>query len=217
MGGSLLLVEDDARTADTIRQLLTAVGHDDVVVAPTCRDATLALRAATPDLILLDLGLPDQDGVDFLTALRAGAFAVAFTGPVLVLTSATSADRILAALHAGADGYLFKDDIDLRLAGALRDLLDGGTPLSATAAKVVVESLRRQAPARHAPRLSPKELRVLEGLSTGASYSEIGEQLKIELNTVRSHVRSVYEKLGVENRAEAVNLGWSYGLLRSGS
>jgi DNA-binding NarL/FixJ family response regulator len=209
----VLLVEDDVTMAETLQHMLSACGYGDVVIAHSCREARRSLSMATPRFVLLDLGLPDGDGVEFLRSIRRGRLS----SPILVLTSATSPDRILAALRAGADGYLFKDDIDLRLAGALHDLLGGGTPLSSSAARILLEKLGHRAPASNAPRLSRQEHRVLDGLSTGASYAEIGRSLGIELNTVRTHVRALYEKLGVENRAEAVNLGWSLGLLHPDS
>ena len=160
----------------------------------------------------MDLGLPDRDGADLIRAARAAAFL----RPILVLTSATGDKQILDALRAGADGYLFKDDLDVRLAGALRELATGGTPLSPGAAAAVVRKLREGSGATAGPvipRLTPKEASVLGLLAGGGGYAEIARELKIEVNTVRTHIRSLYEKLGVENRAEAVNLGWTLGLL----
>ena len=144
-----------------------------------------------------------------ILALRTAAFRE----PILVLTSATSDARVLEALRAGADGYLFKEDLDTGLAVALRDLSRGGMPLSPGAAKAVLAQLRSDRRA-DAPTISSRELSVLELLATGASYAEIARMLGVALNTVRTHVRSLYEKMGVENRAEAVNLAWNSGLLR---
>lgn len=205
----LLLVEDDARMAEAICAVLVAAGYTRTEVAATARSAEARLRRSPPDLVLVDLGLPDRDGAELIRAARA----VGFQKPIMVLTSATSDERVLEALRAGADGYLFKDDIEVRLALALGDLVKGGAPLSPGAARAVLRQLGFQPRKLVVPALTPKEAAVLELLATGGSYAEIAAQLGIELNTIRTHIRSIYNKLGVENRAEAVNLAWNLGLL----
>ncbi|HVV53416.1 MAG TPA: response regulator transcription factor [Polyangia bacterium] len=205
----LLLVEDDERIAEVIRAVLAAAGYAHMDLATTAASAEALVRRQAPDLVLVDLGLPDRDGTDLIRALRAAEFR----RPILVLTSATSDERVVAALRAGADGYLFKDDIEVRLAIGLRDLARGGAPLSPGAARAVLQQLGYGQRALTIPALTPREAKVLELLATGGGYSEIAQDLGVELNTVRTHVRSIYEKLGVENRAEAVNLAWNLGLL----
>jgi DNA-binding NarL/FixJ family response regulator len=210
----VLLVEDDTRTSEAVHAILSAAGFTGIEVTGSARGAETRVRSLAPDVILVDLGLPDGDGVELIRALRASAFA----GPILVLTSARGPDRILAALRGGADGYLFKDDLDAKLSRALGELARGGSPLSPGAAKVLVHDLRQRPPSPRndvaLPALTARERAILELLSTGASYAEMGRELAIRLNTVRTHIRSLYHKLGVQNRAEAVNLAWNMGLLR---
>jgi DNA-binding NarL/FixJ family response regulator len=211
----ILLVEDDRATAEAIRLVLRDAGLERVGSAGSGRQAKRAVESLRPSILIVDLGLPDQDGVDLIASVRAAGFG----GSILVLTSVTAPERILRALDAGADGYLFKDEIDVRLAASLRDLACGGAPLSAQAARVVLRHAGIGGPPRPgqptvAPPLTPRERAVLELIATGGGYGEIAEALGIQLNTVRSHIRSLYEKLGVENRAEAVNLAWNSGLLR---
>jgi len=210
----VLLVEDDPRVSEAVQAILSGAGFTAIDVAGTARSAEARARSAAPDVMLVDLGLPDRDGVDLIRALRASAFP----GAILVLTSATGPERILAALRGGADGYLFKDEIGTKLSPALGELARGGSPLSGGAVKVLVHELRQQQPLPRndvkLPALTPRERAILELLSTGASYAEMGRELRIQVNTVRTHIRSLYDKLGVENRAEAVNLAWSMGLLR---
>ena len=206
----VLLVEDDRRVSNAIRAILTTAGYTDVEVVETSARAEERVAVSPPTLMLVDLGLPDRDGADLIRSLRARAFRQ----PILVLTSATDDAHILNALRAGADGYLFKEDLDVKLAVALRDLTQGGAPLSPGAAKVVLRELGLDRPSVAVPRLTQRESAVLTLLATGGSYTEIARELKIELNTVRSHMRSLYDKLGVENRAEAVNLAWNLGILR---
>jgi DNA-binding NarL/FixJ family response regulator len=211
----VLVVEDDGRVSQAVCAILSSGGFDVAHVADTAAGAAAAVRADPPDLVLVDLGLPDGDGVELIRSLRASAFG----RPILVLTSATDPGRVVSALHGGADGYLFKEDLDASLASSLRHMTSGGVPLSPGAAQAVLSELRSRPgkeapPAAAAPSLTPRERSVLELLSTGAGYADIARELGIEVNTIRSHVRSLYEKCGVQNRAEAVNLAWSLGLLR---
>jgi len=208
----VLLVEDDRRIAEVIRTILRGAGFNALDLAHTAMLAEARLRTGAHRLALVDLGLPDRDGVELIRVARAADFR----GAILVLTSATDPERILAAVRAGADGYLFKEDLDATLAPALRHLANGGTPFSGPAARVVLEELRRAAPPpppQPAPALTRREREVLELLSTGAQYEEIGRELAIGINTVRSYIRSLYEKCGAANRTEAVNLGLNAGLL----
>jgi DNA-binding NarL/FixJ family response regulator len=212
----VLVVEDDPRLSDVIRAIIGGAGFAAVEVVHTARCAEATVRSFAPDVVLVDLGLPDRDGVDLIRGLRAGALP--FRGSILVLTSVVAPERILAALRSGANGYLFKEDLHTRLAASLAELASGGSPLSGRAATVVLRELLAMAtPPRNdgaLPALTGREAEVLELLSTGASYAEVARELAVQINTIRTHVRSLYEKLGVRNRAEAVNLGWNLGLLR---
>jgi DNA-binding NarL/FixJ family response regulator len=215
-GARTLLVEDDRRIAEVIRAILNGAGLADLDVVHTAALAEARLRSATHGLVLVDLGLPDRDGVELIRSIRAAGFA----GSILVLTSATGPERILAAVRAGADGYMFKEDLDTRLGPALRHLTSGGNPFSGAAARVVLDEVRRAAPPLPAgpspSALTAREREVLALLSTGASYGDIARDLAISVNTVRSYIRSLYEKCGVANRAEAVNRAWNLGLLARG-
>ena len=206
----VLVVEDEHQTAQTIELLLRAADFVSVTIVGSVKGVRARLNVSAPDLVLLDLRLPDGDGVELIPVVRAKAPRAR----ILVLTSATTADRILAALRAGADGYLYKEDLDVHLALAIRDVLKGGTPLSPSAAKIVVQQLHLDHPGMVAPRLTPKEIAVLELLAIGHGYGDIARELDVELNTIRTHIRSLYDKLDVENRAEAINRGWRLGLLR---
>jgi len=208
----ILLVEDQRSIADVICAILSDAGHANLTVVGTAALALADVKADPPDLALVDLGLPDRDGADLIRDLRSRGFR----NPILVLTSATSDDRILGALRAGGDGYLFKEDVDMRLALALKDLIGGGSPLSPAAATVVLRELRPANTPRLVPTLTARETSVIEALANGGTYLSIAADLGIGINTVRTHVRSIYEKVGAESRTEAVNLAWNSGLLRRG-
>jgi DNA-binding NarL/FixJ family response regulator len=213
----VLLVEDDGRVADIIRLILGDAGFGELEVVHTASRAEMRVKSDRPDLLLVDLGLPDRDGIELIRALRAASVHQ----PILVVTTATASDRVMEALRSGADGYLFKEDLSARLIIAVRELYEGGAPLSNGAARALLNELRQRSftPKNDValPALTPKERRVLDMLSDGASYAEIGRGLDIGVNTVRTHIRSLYEKLGVQNGAQAVSLGWSLGLLRPGA
>jgi len=210
LGHRVLVIEDERQSTQAIVALLDAAGFRSVTVADTARSARARLDELVPDLVLLDLRLPDGNGVDLIPVIRAKAPRTR----ILVLTVVTTTNCILSALQAGADGYLYKDDLDIRLVHAMQDLLKGGAPLSSGAARVVLDHLQLDAPGIAAPRLTPKEKAVLELLAIGHGYGDIANDLGVELNTIRTHIRSLYTKLGVENRAEAINVGWRLRLLR---
>lgn len=206
----LLLVEDDQRMAAVITAILRASGFDDVVTVRTVAAARAALARSLVDAFLVDLGLPDGDGLELIVELRAGSSTL----PILVLTACSEHERIVTALRSGANGFLFKDDLDVRLGRGLRELLAGNAPLSAGAAKALLNEWRGATAAVPAPVLTARQGEVLSLLATGAGYAEIARELRIGINTVRTHVMSLYEQMGVENRAEAVNLAWRFGLLQ---
>jgi DNA-binding NarL/FixJ family response regulator len=206
---TIVLVEDDARTAAAVKMLMARAAGHDVRLAATAAAGERLVRELGPDLVVVDLGLPDRDGVDLIRALRRHVPG----SPILVLTSATQPQRILQALRAGARSYLFKDDIAAKLETAVDELLAGGAPLSSGAARAVLDELDLES-RDLAPVLSRQEVRVLELVAIGFGYDEIAREMGVSINTVRTHVRSLYGKLGVVTGAEAVNLGWRLGLLR---
>ena len=206
----VLVIEDNPSTAALIRAILADADFPGVHVVGTARQAHVAIASGLPSLVLLDLGLPDADGVSVIACARASGFAK----PIVVLTGMTGEEQVLRALRAGADGYLFKEDLGHELVPGLRTLARGGVPLSGGAARAALLALRQPNQPAIVPQLTKRELQVLESLSRGAGYAEVANDLGVEINTVRTHVRALYTKLGVENRAEAVNLGWSQGLLR---
>ncbi len=148
-----------------------------------------AAQQAAADLLLVDAGARAGNQGALIRALRAGGFS----GRIVFVTSGARPDEILAALREGLDA--------------------GGGALAAQASRPAVARPDVARPALARPSLTPREGEVLELLSTGASYAEIGRELGIRTNTVRTHIRSLYDKLGVENRAEAINLAWSLGLM----
>lgn len=207
----VLLVEDDVSTREWLAGLLGG----EAVLAHACgsvAEALAWLRSDRPaDIVLTDLGLPDGSGLDVIRAAvrRPGC-------EVLVLSIFGDEANVLAAIDAGASGYLLKDGSLESIREHLACLKSGGSPLSPRIARTLIRRTRGPAVAASAsapadapgseasPLLSDRELDVLTGIGKGFSYAEVAETLKITTNTVRTHVRRIYEKLAVNSRTEAL-------------
>lgn len=207
-GARVLVVEDDARLHEMVEELLRGEGYR-LSFAATAAQARAHLHAGAFDVLLVDLGLPDANGIDLIREVHRGEAGQ--NARCLVMTSASTRWQVLAALRAGACGYLVKEDLALRLAGALRDVLAGGMPMSAAAAAYVLERLRQDAPSGLSPSPTPRERETLALLARGLTYAQIGEVQGVSINTVRSHVSAAYAKLQAANKAEAVMLALQEG------
>lgn len=159
------------------------------------------MDAVRPDAMLVDLGLPGMSGIEGIRILKQRYPAIA----LLVLTVYDDDQRIFQALCAGACGYLLKKTPPARLLECVREALDGGAPMSPEVARRVVDLFRKVAPAPGAAHdLTPHEVRLLKLLVEGRSYKGAGEALGVSINTIRSYIRAIYEKLQVHSKSEAV-------------
>jgi DNA-binding NarL/FixJ family response regulator len=212
----LLLVEDD----DRFVHVVSAVLAPRFTLRTTAR-ARVALDWLTEgldvSLAIIDLGLPDADGVDLLRAIRSLRPSL----PAIVLTVDDTSERVLAALDAGASGYVLKEHVVRELASAADATLAGETWLSPRAASHVIHARRNPGPTEAieaAPvLLTTMERRVLDELARGLSYAQIGIVLGISVNTVRSRIRTLFDKLGAASSTEAIALAAQRGLLRLGA
>ena len=196
------LVEDD----EDIRSSLSAL----IRRAPALRlagdypDAETALKEIPrrpPDVVLMDINLPGLNGVECVRQLKAAVPAVQF----MMLTVYEDNDSLFNSLKAGASGYLLKRTASARLLEAIRDVYDGGSPMTPQLARRVVQFFAKQPEGTSSvSRLSPGEREFLDQLAQGYAYKEIAGRMSISIDTVRSYVRTVYEKLHVHSRTEAV-------------
>jgi len=198
----IALVEDAADIRESLGRLLASVRDMRIVAEfPDGEAAIAGLAASGADVVLVDINLPKVSGIDVIGRMKPLMPDVQF----LVLTVYEDPSRIFQALAAGANGYLLKRTDPMRLLSSIRELKGGGAPMSGSVARLVVQSFHRGAPdERPDEGLSPREREILELLTEGCLYKEIAERLGIGIETVRTHVRRIYEKLHVRTRTEAV-------------
>lgn len=211
----VLLVEDDPLVRRRLEGLLLQLGYagEALVFAESLATARACLVNQPIALALVDLGLPDGSGVDLIADLRA-------TDPglgILVISAWSTQDAILAALRAGATGYVVKERDDLEVALALRSVLRGGAPIDPFIARRIIEELHPGATEQEASppegRLSPREHQILRLVAEGLGNREIAEQIFLSRYTVECHIKHIYRKLAVTSRTRAVHAARTRGLL----
>lgn len=210
MQTQVAIIEDDPLVRGYLADVVAADGGYALVGTAPSLTAAEALLGRTVDVYLLDLGLPDGNGASFIPRIRAAGEA-----KVIVLTSFGDRETVVRTIEAGADGYLLKDSTTPEIIAAMEAALAGGAPISAAAAVHLLDRLRSlpaPTPGEEAPPvLSPRETELLQLFAKGYSYKEAARILSISPLTVGNHVRSIYRKLDVHTRSEAV-----YEALRSG-
>jgi DNA-binding NarL/FixJ family response regulator len=198
---TVAMVEDDAKTRSLIADLLRQAGF---ACGPMCADAESARRIlveAQPDVVLMDIDLPGASGIECVRRLKPALARTHF----VMLTVYDDPESIFEALAAGAIGYILKRSAAADLVAALRDVVAGGSPMTSSVARKVVQSFQRaRQGAQEIDRLSQRENQVLRLLAQGKMYKEIADTLGITSNTVSCYIRRIYEKLHVRSRMEAV-------------
>jgi DNA-binding NarL/FixJ family response regulator len=159
------------------------------------------LETLTPDIIIMDINLPGMNGIECITEIRKKNTTTQF----LIFTVFEDDEKIFDALKAGAMGYLLKRTPKEQLLEALLDLHNGGSPMSTSIARKVIQSFSKVSTSNYENAISKKEREVIELLAKGFLYKEIGDKLSISLNTVKQHLHNIYKKLQVDNKTEAIN------------
>ena len=178
--------------------------------AATGAEAIKLARQLRPDVVLMDLNLPDQDGVSATAIMRRELPQT----EVVVLTGMLNPTAITQAMQAGANGYLYKDTRASEIRAAIEDAVEGRVHLSPRVTELLVNQMRptgRQEP------LTEREREVLQLLARGASNKEIMQTLQIAEATVKAHVRSILSKLGVQSRTQAILVAMRLGLVTAPS
>ena len=214
----MLLVDDDDLMRAGLRAVLSSDETIEVVgEATTGRHAIERVRALGPQLVLMDVRMPDLDGI---AATRA-VLALSPEIRVVILTTFEQDEYIFGAITAGASGFLLKRTKPEELIGAVHTVAAGDSLLSPSVTRTVIDRVAKQhvppsEPDRRLAQLTPREREVLELIARGSSNGEIATALVIEESTVKTHVKRILMKLGLRDRIHAVIFGYESGLAQAG-
>ncbi len=219
---SVLIVEDDAVTR---RALCLAIESEPalnlVAALDSVKPALDWLENQSVDVLLTDLGLPDGSGVEIILAC-ARRYP---NSDIMVITMSSDEANVLACIEAGASGYVLKDAGRIDIVRAVLDLRAGGSPMSPAIARMVIARVRDGKKAAPTPAssdsvelttLTKREAAILDLIARGATYGEVAQLLSVSVSTVQTHIKSIYGKLSVHSRGEAVFEAHRRGLLRMG-
>jgi DNA-binding NarL/FixJ family response regulator len=198
----IAVVEDDKTVREGLQMLLNgSLGFSCVATYGNGEDAVAGLPAVKPDVALMDINLPGISGIECILALKEQKIPIQF----IMLTVFEDSDDIFHSLSAGASGYLLKQTPPAKLLEAIQDVYRGGSPMSGEIARKVVQSFQHPLPDYAAANgLTKREDEILGYLVKGYFYKEIAGLLFISVETVRTHIRNIYEKLQVRTRSEAI-------------
>lgn len=199
---NVALVEDNDDIREGLVYLINASeGFNCVANFSNAEDALETLPRINVDVVLMDINLPGMSGIDCIIKLkrRDSKFLI------IMLTIFEDDESIFKSLQAGASGYVLKKTSPAQLLEAIKDVYNGGSPMSSQIARKVVASFQsRNATVANHEDLSNREMEILTFLARGYRYKEIADQLFISIETVRTHIRNIYEKLQVHSRTEAL-------------
>ncbi|MER3499666.1 MAG: DNA-binding response regulator [Chitinophagaceae bacterium] len=201
---SIAILEDDEKIRNYLSALIA--GSEEFNLKATFSSAEEAIEFFEKDLghdieiFLTDIQLPGKSGIELLGWLKPLRPDIQF----MVLSVYDDAERVFKALKAGASGYILKNTPANKLVESLHDLKKGGSPMSGQIARMVVQAFQQDIYMDPQANLSIREKEVLEWLAKGYRYQEIADKLFISIETVRTHIRNIYEKLQVRNRTEAI-------------
>jgi DNA-binding NarL/FixJ family response regulator len=193
----IIIIEDNTELRETYEQMIRSFEDYQVVGAyDTCEEAIKRLNKDKPDLVLIDLSLPGMNGIEGTLRIKKINPAI----KVLVVTVHDDNEHVFDALCAGAIGYITKDVNQSDMIFAIKQVLAGGSPMSPRIATMIIKSFHRnpQTP------LTERETDVLKDLAKGKTYDYIARDLSISKDTVKTHIKHIYEKLQVNNKSDAL-------------
>jgi DNA-binding NarL/FixJ family response regulator len=198
----VLVVEDNSDLRQALKSLI-ALSDDFVCVGDYgfCQPEVFFEGDAVPDVILMDIDLPGENGISYTRRIKEKYPFI----NILMLTVVEQEDKIIEAIYAGATGYLIKSAIPENILENIRILYRGGSPLTPSIARIIFQNVQNQQPSKKEKvQLNTRETEVLSGLVKGLTYKMIAAKHFISVDTVRSYIRCVYEKLEVHSRSEAI-------------
>lgn len=198
----ILIFEDNRQLAEGLSMLLNGVEGYEVVGCHHQLDGVeREVRQTEPDIVLMDIGFPSGNGIQAVRRIKQ----VSRTIKVIMLTGMADDASVFDSLKAGADGYILKKTPPLKLIEYVKEAHDGGAPMTPAIARMVLEAFSTvKTTLPEAEHLTLREKEVLKLLVDGASYKLVSAELNISIDTVRSHIRNIYDKLKVNSKSEAV-------------
>lgn len=199
---TIAIVEDLDEVRDGLKNFIS-LSTDFLVVGTfkTGEEAFVKLPEITPDIVIMDINLPGMNGIECIRQVKDKSPDTQF----MMFTVYENDEKVFEALKAGASGYLLKNTGLLQIAESVKELHEGGSPMSANIARKLVNLFRDKKEKTPVDVLSNRENEILQLLAKGLLYKEISDQLQITTGTVRQHIHKIYEKLHVQNRTEAIN------------
>jgi len=199
---TVCIVED----LEDIRNGLTAIinmtdGFKVLQTFSNAEDALQQLSLLQPDIVVMDINLPGISGIECIRRVHEKNRSIQF----MMFTIYENSDTVFEALEAGATGYILKNSSPAKIIESMQELYQGGSPMNPEIAKKLVMRFQKQMFSQNEYHLTPKEQKILELMSKGYLYKEIASELKNTVNTIKQHIRHIYEKLHVQNKAEAIN------------
>ncbi len=200
---SILIYEDNTTLRESLANLLQLTGEYDVLASfPECTAVEEQVKQLQPDVILMDIDMPGRNGIEAVKLIRSFNPGV----QIIMLTVFDDNTHVFEAMYAGANGYLLKKYISDKLIHSIREVLSGGAPMSPSIARMIIGSMQQQPQtAANDYQLTNREKEILQALSQGNSFKMIAADCNISIDTVRTHIKRIYDKLHVRSQIEAVS------------
>jgi DNA-binding NarL/FixJ family response regulator len=199
----IVIYEDNANLRESLGGLLALTDEYEVVASfPDCSKVSEQVKELKPGVILMDIDMPGVNGIEAVKKIRQFDKEV----QIIMLTVFDDNAHVFDAMYAGANGYLLKKYISEKLVHAIREVLSGGAPMSPTIARMIISGLQRNlTSSNHDYQLTNREKEILQLLASGNSFKMIAAALSISIDTVRTHMKRIYDKLHVCSQIEAVS------------
>ncbi len=201
---TIIIFEDNAHLRESLTSLLSLTDDYSVINSfPDCSKVAEQIKRYQPDVVLMDIDMPGINGIEAVKKIREFDKKV----QIIMLTVFDDNTHVFEAMYAGANGYLLKKYVSDKLIDAIRDVLDGGAPMSPSIARMVISNMQQpiHKVADNDYQLTAREKETLQLLSKGNSFKMIAAQLNISIDTVRTHIKRIYDKLHVRSQIEAVS------------
>jgi DNA-binding NarL/FixJ family response regulator len=201
MNNGVLIYEDNAKLRESLISMLEFSEQYVVLGAfSDCSNVESQVKEFSPQIILMDIDMPHVNGIQAVQLIRKFNTKI----QILMITIFDDTSHVFDAIYAGANGYLLKKFISTKLIHSMEECMQGGAPMSPSIARMVIGKLQKNDNSKTDYALTERETETLRSLSQGNSYKMIADELHISIDTVRTHIKRIYEKLHVHSQTEAI-------------